>query len=137
VKLSKSLLALVASAMVAGMVYAEEKPAGTDAKPDKKEAKEAKAKPAKLIQPYSLIESSLTAEQKEQLAKIQADYNAANKTLREKAETDSMAVLNDTQKTELKAALEKKATDAKAAKGAAGDKPAKNAEAAKPMEEKK
>jgi Spy/CpxP family protein refolding chaperone len=134
-KLSKSLLALVASAMVAGMVYAEEKPASTD-KPAK-EAKEAKpAKAPRLVQPYSLIETSLTPEQKEQIAKILAEYNAKNKEIREKAETDSMAVLTDAQKTELKAAQEKKMTEAKAAKGGA-DKPTKNADAAKPMEEKK
>ena len=116
-KLSKSLLALVASAMVAGMVYAEEKPASTDA--PKAEKKEVKAKPVRLVQPYSLIESTLSDDQKEKLAKIQADYNAENKKLREKAETDSMAVLTDAQKTELKTAQEKKMAEGKAAKGGA------------------
>lgn len=133
-KLNKSLLALVASAMVAGMVYAEgEKPAATDAKhEEKKEAKETKpAKAVKLNLPFSLIEGSLTAEQKESLGKIQAELRESTKKLAAKAEEDSMAVLNDAQKTELKAAQEKKAADMKAAKAA--DK----GEKAKPAEEKK
>jgi Spy/CpxP family protein refolding chaperone len=130
VKASKTLLALIASTMVAGMVFAEpaDKPAD-DAKPAAPK-KEAKPRPVRLIQPYSLIESSLTDEQKQKLNQIHQDFLAEQKKLREKEEADSMAVLTDDQKAEVKAALEKKAADdkEKKAKGGAEKAPAKAAE---------
>jgi Spy/CpxP family protein refolding chaperone len=129
VKLSKSLLALVASSMVAGMVFAEpatDKPA-SDAKPAKKEVK---AKPVRLTQPYSLIESSLTDDQKQKISQIHQDFLTEQKKLKEKEDADIKAVLTDEQKKELDAALEKKTAEDKEKKAKAGAEkaPAKAAE---------
>ena len=121
-KFSKTLLALAASTMLAGAAFAEGD--APDKKPDapKAEKKEAKAKPIKLIQPYSLIEASLTAEQKEKLNKIHQEALEETKKVREKEETDSMAVLTDAQKAEIKAAQEKHEAEMKAKKAGGAEK---------------
>jgi hypothetical protein len=125
VKFSKmTLLALAASTMLAGAVFAEE---GGDKKPDapkteKAEKKEGKVKPIRLVQPYSLIESSLTAEQKEKLNKIHMDALEETKKIKEKEDTDAMAVLNDDQKAKLKEAEEKHEAEMKAKKGGGAEK---------------
>ena len=132
-KFSKTLLALAASTMLAGAVFAEGD--APDKKPDapKTDKKEVKAKPIKLVQPYSLIDASLTAEQKEKLNKIHMDALEETKKIKEKEETDSMAVLTDAQKAEIKAAQEKHEAEMKAKKAGGGE---KKADDKKPEEKK-
>jgi hypothetical protein len=113
-----TLLALAASTMLASAVFAEE---GGDKKPDapktdKVDKKEAKAKPIKWL-PYSLIDSSLTADQREKITKIHQEALEETKKIKEKEDTDSLAVLNDDQKAKLKEAEEKKEADKKAKGG--------------------
>jgi Spy/CpxP family protein refolding chaperone len=118
VKLSKSLLALVASAMICGMTYAEEEKKADAPKKDKP------ARAMKLTKPYSLIESSLTQEQKDKINAIHAEFLAEQKKLKEKEDTDIKAVLTDEQKKELDAAVEKDKASMKAPKGEKPEKPA-------------
>ncbi len=132
-----TLLALAASTMLAGAVFAEDA-AGGDKKPDapKTEKKDAKAKPIKLTLPYSLIDSSLTQEQKEKINKIHLDAKAERDKIDEKEKDDSMAVLTDDQKAKLKEAEEKKEAERKAKM--AGDKKTdeKKSDEKKPDEKK-
>jgi hypothetical protein len=131
VKLSKSLLALVASAMICGMSYAED--AADTKKPDKAAAK---PKMVRLTKPWSLIEASLTAEQKEEINKIHAAALEETKKIKEKEEADITAKLTDAQKEELKAALEKEKAAGKAPKGEKPDTKGADKPAEKPMEKK-
>ncbi len=117
-KLNRSLIALLCTGMLATAVYAEDAPAKEKKEAPKTEKKE-KAKAISLTLPWKLL-TTLTLEQKEKISKIHADVLEETKKLKEKEETECMAVLTPEQKDELEKALEKQKTDMKEKK--AGDK---------------
>jgi hypothetical protein len=102
-------LAVVCAVMLCGVVIVR----GDD---EKKDAPEKAAAKGKLVQPWSKL-SDLSDEQKNQLREIHAKAMAEIKAIKEKEQTDSMAVLTDAQKAEL-AAISEKATVEKKTKSA-------------------
>lgn len=80
---------------------------------DKKEDGEKKPRAAKLTAPWSKL-SGLSDEQKQQIREIHGKANDEVKAIREKENTDIMALLTDEQKKELAGMKEKDAVEKKA-----------------------
>jgi Spy/CpxP family protein refolding chaperone len=87
-----------------------------------KPAKKSGGAAAKVVQPWSKL-TGLTDEQKTQIKEIHQKANDEIKVIREKENTDIMALLTDAQKEELKSLQEKEKADKKSEK-AKKDEPA-------------
>jgi Spy/CpxP family protein refolding chaperone len=102
-KVSVFLLAASMAIATAAMVRAADSPT----------TKPAKVKVAKLVKPWSDLKS-LSDDQKSKINDLHAKASADIKAIRDKEETDIMALLSDEQKTELKTNEEKAKADDKA-----------------------
>jgi len=116
VKVTRSLLVLICSVMLVGLVYAEDAPAPDKKEPATKPEKKEKLKPVRLTKPWSLLED-LTQDQKEQINKIHVAALEEKKKIDEKEDADCTAVLTDAQKDELLKAEEKEKKAAVKKKG--------------------
>ena len=127
-RLSRTAFTLFAAAAFAVGVPSAALLAADEAKPAAAEEKSAagkpkKAKAARLTKPWKDM-TSLTDEQKTQIAEIHRKAVEEIKQVEQREEAAIMAILNDAQRTEVEGLKAKSTTDRKMKKPAAGAEPA-------------
>jgi Spy/CpxP family protein refolding chaperone len=114
-RISRFLVPALAAAFIGAstlVVTAADDKSADGAKPAAAVDKPAKGRQARLTKPWREI-TSLTEEQKMQLAEIRGKANDEVKQIRDRERAACMAILNESQKTELTALEEKMAAEKK------------------------